>query len=201
MLNGVPLAWEPGLYGKVDKGFGGYNLDSKGLRGEAYASCEYFGQDMLINYTAPRPGDSLYHLVLMGEAGAGNVSFRVKTNFGDSEQQLTSPLGRVYPSNETTVTAVSNNSQVQRALLHYSIDNWNTSTVLEMAADNRTCNGTIQGQVAGVTVSYRVEACDILDNMIVLNGSYVVKHPSQVNFTLSKATVTLGENVSISGFV
>ena len=200
-LNGVPLAWEPGLYGKVDKDFGGYNLDSKGLRGEAYASCEYFGQDMLINYTAPHPEDSLYHLVLMGEAGAGNVSFRVKTNFGDSELQLTAPLGRVYPSNETAVTAVSNNSRVQRALLHYSVDSWNTSTVLEMVVNNRTCNGTIQGQVAGVTVSYRVEAYDILDNMMALNGSYVVKHPSLLNLTLSKAAVTLGENISISGSV
>jgi hypothetical protein len=201
LLNGVPLAWEPGLYGQVDKDFGGYNLDSKGLRGEAYASCEYFGQDMLINYTASHSEDSLYHLVLIGEAGAGNVSFRVKTNFGDSELQLTAPLGRVYPSYETAVTAVSNNSRIQRALLHYSVDNWNTSTVLEMAVNNRTCNGTIQGQMAGATVSYRVEAYDILDNMMALNGSFAVKHPSHVNFTLSKTTVTLGENATISGFV
>jgi hypothetical protein len=200
-LNGVPLAWEPGLYGQVDKDFGGYNLDSKGLRGEAYASCEYFGQDMLINYTAPHPEDSLYHLVLMGEAGADNVSFRVKTNFGDSELQLTAPLERVYPGSETTVTAVSNNSRVQRALLHYSVDNWNSFTVSEMAVNNRTCNGTVHGQMAGATVSYRVEAYDTLDNMMGLNGSYEVKHSSQVNLTLSKAAVTWGENVSISGFV
>ena len=201
LLSGVPLAWEPGLYGQVDKDFGGYNLDSKGVRGEAYASCEFFGQDMLISYTAPHPEDSMYHLALMGEAGAGDVSFRVKTNFGDSELQLTAPLGKVYPSDETAVTVVSNNSRIQKASLHYSVDNWNTSTVLEMAVDNRTCNGTIQGQAAGETVSYRVEAYDILDNKMSLNGSYVVKHHSQVNLTLGKASVTLGENVSISGFV
>lgn len=201
LLNGVPLAWEPGLYSKVGKNVGGYNLDSKGFRGEAYASCEDFGQDMLINYTAPYQGESLYHLVLIGEAGSGNVSFRVKTDFGDSKLQLAAPTGKVYTGSETVLTAVSNNSYVQRAFLHYSIDNWDTSTVSEMAASNRTCNATVPAQEAGVTVSYRVEAYDFLDNKITLNGTYLVKHLSQVNFTLGKQPITLGENMSINGFV
>ncbi|MGB9135120.1 MAG: hypothetical protein WCC63_06025 [Candidatus Bathyarchaeia archaeon] len=201
LLNGVPLAWEPGLYGQVDKDLGGYNLDSKGFRGEAYASCEDFGQDMLINYTAPYKGESLYHLVLIGESGAGNLSFRVKTNFGDSELKLTGPIGKVYTDNETIITAISNNSLLQQAFLQYSIDNWNTSTFSEMTLSNRTCNATVPGQAAGVTVSYRVEAYDFLDNKMTINGTYTVKHQPQVNFTLNKETVTLGENVSIGGFV
>ena len=200
-LSGVPLAWEAGLYGEVSGSFGGYNLHSEGFRGNNYASCEYFGQDMLINYTSTCKGESLYHLVLIGEFGSGNVSFRVKTNFGDSKLQLAALLPRVYPNNETAITAVSNNSNIQQAFLHYSIDNWNTSAFSEMLVSNRTCNGTIPGQEAGITVNYRVEALDLLDNVMRINGSYSVKHPTTLNITLSRETITLGENVSLSGFL
>ncbi len=83
ILNGIPLAWEPGLYGELSHGYGGYNLNSTGFRNpDAMASCEYAGQDMLINYTHPDDGNTLYHLVLIGEEGAGEISFRVKTEFG-----------------------------------------------------------------------------------------------------------------------
>jgi len=82
-LNGVPLAWEPGLYGALSGSYGGYNLNSTGFRNpNATASCEYFGQDMLINYTHPDNGNTLYHLVLIGEEGEGEISFTVKTDFG-----------------------------------------------------------------------------------------------------------------------
>ncbi len=201
LLNGCPLAWEAGLYGGTSGSFGGYNLDSKGFRGNAYASCEDFGQNMLINYTSPYEGESLYHLVLIGEFGVGNVSFRVKTNFGDSALQLATSLQRVYPNNETVITAVSNNSNIQQAFLYYSTDNWNTSALSEMLVSNRTCNGTIPGKEAGVTVSYRVEAYDFLENMMSINGSYAVKYLAEVNFTLTREAVTIEENVSINGFV
>jgi len=200
-LNGVPLAWEPGLYGETSSSFGGYNLDNEGFRGNDYGSCEFFGQDIQINYTAPLKGESLYHLVLIGEFGTGNVGFRIKTNFGNSELKLTTPIQRVYPHNETIITVASNNSYIQQAFLHYSTDNWNTSTVSEMLVSNRTSNGTISGQEASTTVDYRVEALDFLDNIIILNGSYTVKYPTYVNFTLGRETIALGENLSISGFV
>ena len=201
LLSGVPLAWESGLYGETSGSFGGYNLESEGFRGNDYSSCEFFGQDMLINYTTPLEGESLFHFVLIGEFGAGNVSFRIKTNFGNSELKLTTPIQRVYPHNETTITAVSNNSYIQQAFLHYSTDNWNTSKVYEMLVSNRTCNGTISGQEASTTVDYRVEAFDFLDNIIIINGSYTVKYPTYFNFTLGRETIALGENLSISGSV
>ena len=82
ILNGVPLAWEPGLYSEIYQGYGGYNLDSMGFRySDALASCEYPGQDMLINYTHSDDGNSLYHLVLIAETGSGEINFKVKTDF------------------------------------------------------------------------------------------------------------------------
>jgi len=85
LLNDVPLAWEPGLYGEIHSGYGGYNLDSMGFRyPNAVASCEYLGQDMLINYTHLDDGGTLYHLVLIAETGSGEINFKVKTDFSPS---------------------------------------------------------------------------------------------------------------------
>ena len=201
VLNDVPLAWEPGLYGESSGSLGGYNLNSTGFRGNAYASCEYFGQDMFVNYSEASVGESLYHLVLIGESGAGNVSFRIKTDFGNSSLKLTSLPQRIYPENETAVTAVSNNSDVERAILRYSVDNWENSTSSVMTVSNRTCSATIPRQEAGVTVNFTVEAFDYLENMMSVNGSYVVKHASYLNFTLGGETVTIGENATVSGII
>ena len=66
-LNGFPLAWEPGLYGNLSGSVGGYNFEPNGYRGVAYASGEYMGQSMFLNYTSPNTGEKLYQLVLIGE--------------------------------------------------------------------------------------------------------------------------------------
>ncbi|MCX8153648.1 MAG: hypothetical protein N3E52_04360, partial [Candidatus Bathyarchaeota archaeon] len=79
-VNNISLPWEPGLYGNVSD-VGGYNLNSEGYRGVAYASCEYNGQDMYLNYTSQSAGQKLYHLVLIGEVGEGEIEFLVKTKF------------------------------------------------------------------------------------------------------------------------
>ena len=201
IINDVPLAWEPGLYGEMVSSIGGFNMESEGFRGHAYASCEYFGQDMSINYSAPYGGNGLYHLVLIGESGTGNVNFRIKTDFGDSVLHLVEPTERVHPHNETSIVAISSKSKIQTAFLHSSIDDWINSTISEMYVSKLTCNATIPGQEAGTTVSYYVEAYDSLDNVMTINGTFPVKHPTNVNFTLRSPTVVLGQNLSISGFV
>ena len=68
-INSYPLPWEPGLYGNVSGRMGGYNFENEGYRGVAYASCEYRGQAMFLNYTSPNTGANLYQLVLIGEEG------------------------------------------------------------------------------------------------------------------------------------
>jgi hypothetical protein len=200
LLNGYPLAWELGLYGETSGDFGGYNLESKGFRGNAYASCEDFGQDMLLNYTTSYEEQSLYHLVLIGELGSGNVSFRIKTDFGNPQLNL-DPVSRVSPDEETPVSASSESSRIARAYLHHSSDNWSNSNIAAMSVNNQTCNGTIPAQDAGVTLRFRIEAFDDLDNIMSVNGSYVVKHPTNLDLTTKKRTVTLGENMSLIGWV
>ena len=52
VLNGLPLPIEEGLYGTLTGIYGGYNVDSDGIRiNQAMARSEYTGEDMLINFT------------------------------------------------------------------------------------------------------------------------------------------------------
>lgn len=202
MLLGVPLAWEDGLYGEKHDKYGGYNLESQANRGVAYTSCELYGQDMVLNFTTSNKGMSLYHLVLIGEAGSGTVEFLVKTEFGKAVLKPSVLPVRGYPGNETMVAYTSNMTDLVNAMLRYSVDGWKNATTLDMeVVDNRTCRAIIPGQDAGTLVSYRVEADDVLENTLRANGSYPVKYPLTLNITLPRKTITIGDNVTVKGYV
>jgi hypothetical protein len=212
VLDGVPLAWEPGLYGSTTSTtkatgatgtnvtIGGYNLDPTGYRGVAFASSENAGQDMLINFTSPHVGQTLYQLVLIGGEGSGTVDFLVKTDFNASLQASIVP-GNLYPDENGTVAYVSTSTDLVNATLQYSTNNWaNTTTIpMEILADNRTCTAAIPAQIAGTTVAYEVEATDVLTDNLVANGTYTVKNPSTLNIAVIRPTVTLGDNITIKG--
>ena len=210
ILNNVPLAWEPGLYGNTASTaghtgtsvtIGGYNLDSEGYRGDAYATSDHAGQDMLINFTSPHTGQTLYHLVLIGGKGSGTVEFLVKTIFNANLQPSVVPNG-LYPNDTGTVAYVSTTTDLVNATLQYSTNNWANATTIPMEIlNNRTCRATIPGQIAGTNVAYGIEATDLLRDLLVANGSYAVKNPSMLNITLIRETVTLGDNVTVKGYM
>lgn len=202
ILNDVPLAWEPGLYGERDDVYGGYNLESKEYRGSAYASCEYYGQNMFLNYTSPNSGKELYHLVFIGEAGSGTIEFLVKTEFGNACLKPVGLPSKVYPENETEIAYVSNSTDLRNATLQYSINSWVNSTNVDMEIlDNRTCRGVVSRQLAGAVVKYKVTANDVLENVLAANGSYPVKGALVLNMSLAHEIVTLGENLTVRGNV
>ena len=199
-INGFPLPWEPGLYGNLSGSIGGYNLDNDGYRGVAYASCEFKGQDMLLNYTSTLSGKNLYQLEFIGEVGSGDLNFLIKTRFGDASlMPLTFPQ-RIFPSNPVNIAYNSTSADVENATLQYSIDNWETSTTMDMIASNRTCNATIPGQQAGAFVQYQVQAQDTLKNELSASGNYSVKQQSTLNIT-AEERVTLGENITVAGLI
>lgn len=202
MLCSVPLAWEQGLYGNRSGKFGGYNLDSRGNRGLAFASCEFYGQNMLIQFTSPFAGASLYHLVFIGEAGQGNIEFLVKTEFGNAElQPLTVPL-RAYPNNDTVIAYTSNSTQLLNATLEYWIGTSGNASIVPMEiVSNRTCKGVVPGQEAGTSVTYTVRASDVLENVLEVSGSYPTKIPLLLNISLLKNVVSIGDNVTVRGYV
>lgn len=199
-LNEIPLAWEPGLYGEISEPYGGYNLESKEYRGLAYASCEFHGQDMLLNFTSPCSGKTLYHLVFIGENGSGTIEYLVKTEFANACLEPSIAPSRVYPYNDTVISYTSNSTELVDATLQYSTDGWRNITALTMElVDNRTCRVIIPGQQAGTSVSYRIAANDIVKNVLYANGVYIVKHSSTLNISLSRNTIIIGENITVRG--
>ncbi len=201
VLNGSPLPWEQGLYGNTSEVVGGYSLDSNQYRGVAYASCEYRGQDMTINYSNPTAGKTLYQIVLIGEAGVGNVEFLIKTQFGDASLTVLEQVGRIYPTNQTMITCVSNSTVLEKAVLVYSTDKWNSTTKLDMNITKMNCTATIPTQKAGTTVQYKVTANDVLMNTLQTEGNFTVKRSATLNITALQNTIRVGENATITGLI
>ncbi len=200
-LNSFPLPWEPSLYGNLSGSVGGYNFVSNGYRGVAYASCEYMGQSMFLNYTSPNTGTNLYHVVLIGEKGSGNIELMLKSQFGNASLAPLATPSRVYPNNPAEISYVSNNANLENASLSYTTDNWVSATSINMDISNQTCNATIPGQSEGSFVQYQVNATDELENNISATGDYTVKKQPTLNITATKDTIRLGENVTITGIL
>lgn len=199
-IGGFPLPWEAGVYGNLSGVVGGYNFENEGYRGVTYASCEYRGQDMFLTYTSPNTGINLYHLVLIGEEGAGNVEFLLKTKFDTlTLTPVKTILTKIYPNTPIALDYLSNGDNLQKANLSYTVDNWATTRNIAMDVNSKTCNATIPGQPAGTTVQFKVNAQDILENLLETTGSYVVKAQPTLDMTLSKEIITLGENITIGG--
>jgi hypothetical protein len=202
LLNGVPLAWEQGLYGNTSEIYGGYNLDSEGFRIiEAMASCEYPGEDMLVNFTAPVEGNLLYHLAFIAEHGEGTINFMVKTDFDSPQLTLLDHIEKADPSNETSIAAyIDEQCKLETVTLNYTTDGWGTSAALEMVeSQKQTYTGTIPGQPAGTTVNYTVLARDTSGNSAEVMGGYEVKNMANLTLGLSASSVYYGENITVTG--
>ena len=199
ILNSAPLPWEPGLYGNVTGNVGGYNTDASKYRGVAYASCEYRGENMSLEYSPTSTGKTLYHLALIGEFGSGNLSFLVKTQFDNATLFPLTPPSRVYPGNVTKVSYASNSTNLENAVLEYSTDNWNNTIEVQMDITNKTANFTFPPQKAGTLVQYRISAKDTLLNSLSAKGNFTVKQPSMLNITALKGRLQVGKNITING--
>jgi hypothetical protein len=204
-VNNILLPWEPGLYGNqtVDSIVGGYNLESEGYRGVAYASCEYLGQDMYLNYVLPETAvvngtENVYHLVLMGEYGEGTVEFMVKTDF-NCGLTAKSQTVKVTPDEDVLLSYVSNVNPLVKASLQYSTDDWASHITIEMAVNNQTCNATIPKQAAGTTVKYKITALDTLENNLTTSAEYSVKVNVEISSFTAQDTVLIGNNITFTG--
>jgi hypothetical protein len=201
-INSFPLPWEPGLYGNLSGRLGGYNFETEAYRGVAYASCEYRGQSMFLNYTSTNAGANLYHLVFIGEEGSGNIEFMLKSQFANiSLIPLIAPT-RAYPDNPADISYMTKNASLEKAQLFYTTNNnWTSESTVNMIISNQTCNATIPGQEAGTLVQYRINATDVLKNNMTARGNYTVKTQPTLNITAVKDTIQLGNNITITGLL
>jgi hypothetical protein len=200
-LNGVPLAWEPGLYGNTSGTMGGYNFESESFRGVTYASCEFMGQDMFMTYSRNSTGVTLYHLAFIGQTGSGNIQYLIKTQFNNSALIPISVPLRPEATNSTTITYVLNSTQPDKATLNYTCDSWNHSLAVDMEIQNNTCSALIPAQEAGSFVQYRIFVTDDLKNNLESAGNFTVKNRPVLNITTADKNVELGKNITVSGFI
>ena len=200
-VNNVSLPWEPGLYGNLSSSVGGYNFNSTGYRGVAYASCEHNGQAMFLNYTTSVSGLKLYQVGLLGEYGFGNIRFMLKTDFENGTLIPINVTRRATPNNGTPLTFSTNETALETAQLSYSNDNWTNVNTVDMSVINQTCNATIPRYPAGSIIKYRVNATDTLMNVWHAEGNYTVKQPLALNITAAENMTRIGENITITGSI
>jgi hypothetical protein len=199
-INDFPLPWEAGLYGNKTGVVGGYNFETKEYRGVSYASCEYMGQDMFLNYTTTATGNKLYHLVLIGEEGSGDVEFLIKTRFEEiTLATVIKAPSKVHPDEAVSLSFQSDGAPLREANLTYTTDDWATTELIKMEVSNQTCNATIPGQATGTKVQYQVDAVDVIENLISTTGSYTVKAQPTLTMTVSHEEVVLGQNITLTG--
>ncbi len=202
LLNGIPVAWEPGLRGEKTDIYGGFNFDPQGFRHvDAMASCEHSGEDMVIDYEVPVEGNLLYHIVLIAEYYSGNVEFIVQTDFQPPELQFTDPPTIVESGERTVLEAsVRDETAINSTSLSYSTDggvSWNELPVYENG------DGIYWGEApafdAGTSVEYCFAAEDDRGNVGEIRGTYKVLCNSHLELQLERERIELGDDVKISG--
>ncbi len=204
LMNGVPIAWEPGLRGLRTGAYGGFNFDPWGYRNPlAMASCEYRGQDMVIDYSAPAKANVLYHLVLIAEYYTGYVEFIVQTDFESPALELLDPPG-IVESGEPTPLRVraTDDSGLRTISLSYSADGgetWKGASVEGLG--NSSYEGVIPAQEGGAVVEYSFEAVDVVDNGDEVRSSFKAMTTPELTLNLDDIGIVGGDSITSYGYL
>ena len=202
LIREIPVAWEPGMRGEVSGGYGGFNFDPQGFRNlDAMDSCEFNGEDMVIDFEAPTKGSLLYHLVLIAEYGTGRLEFMVQTDLEPPILQFIDPPTQVVSEEPTQIRVnVTDYSEIKTTSLSYSTDdgvNWKKVTV-GLDADGNY-GGIIPRVDPGEAVDYVFEAEDVLGNIGEVHDNYTTRGGSSLEIHLSGENITGGKDITVDG--
>lgn len=204
-LSGVPIPPSNLLKGDIlSVKYGGYNLDSKGERGVAFSSCEYYGQDMKLSFNSGSNSNKLYHLVFIAEKGGGKLSFYVKDELIPPTLNVLTRVKETLANEKMLmqVSAVDAESGIDEVRLHYSTDNWKNSKQLVMSPrEGQKYEAIIPGMPVGITTQWMIEAFDKARNKAIVEGSYVSKGESHISCEVSPYTVFGNESVTVFGSI
>ena len=202
LLREIPIAWEPGLRGVLSGVYGGFNFEPQGFRHlDAMDSCEFNGEDMVIDYKVPVGGELLFHLALIAEYGSGTIDFLVQTDFEAPEIEVFDPPELVYEEAATELRLrVEDESSVEEVSLEYTVDggeNWLDGTVHPGEGGNYT--GVIPPLDPGDLVEYRFTAVDSLGNVGEAVGEFEVWGISRIDVTLYDEEILGGDAFTVRG--
>jgi hypothetical protein len=201
-LRGTPVAWEPGLRGKISGLYGGFNLDPKGFRHvDAMASCEKNGDDMVIDYETQSKVETLYHLVFIAEYGQGTIDYTVQTDFMSPEIQLIEFPALVTAGESSVFEAlIDDEHEIDRIEFLYSIDKsgfWEDATVDLIETGMYLM--TIPAINSGSTIEYILKVHDVLGNVAEINGTFFSVDVPVLEFNLSTFEIVGGEDITVVG--
>lgn len=208
-LSGAPIPPTRYLYGEYNESYGenlesygGYNLDSKGYRGNTFSSGEYKGQDMRITFNSSSTSEKLYHLVFIGEKGSGFVNFAIKTDRIPPVLTVLDQFNEAAADEKTLihVSATDDDSGIEDIICNYTTDGWETSKQVTLRNyGNNTYEARIPSQAPGTSVIWTIEAYDNAWNTAMVNGSYKSLGSSMISCTPNPSTSAKDETVTITG--
>ena len=202
LLNGIPVAWGPGLRGERSGIYGGFNFDPQGFRNmDAMASCEHSGEDMVIDYAPTVGGDLLYHIVLIAEYFSGTVEFIVQTDFEPPTLELIDPPDIVESGEPTGLeVSVRDGTAVESVSLGFSIDGgvrWKQLDVSEQV--DGIYGGVIPAFGGGTVVDYVFEAEDEMGNGGEVRGNFAFMSSPSLELHLGEDEIKGGESITANG--
>ncbi len=205
-ISGAPVPPWMYLLGNYtqDSPYGGYNMNSTGYRGVEFTSSEDFGVDMEVEYDSGNDSEKLYYLVFIAEKGAGSIDFIINTDQISPELDVIDPIDEASANeySEVRVYATDNESGIDRLILSYSVDDWQTSednVMTEVESDIFITR--IPGQAPGTKVNWNVTALDTGGNEESINGSYLSKLISEITVSATPEEVIGNIPISVSGTI
>ena len=202
-VRGLTTPWSPGLLGYLNKGYGGFNDDPQGYRDHgASASCERYGQDMLIDYQEGPTTPTLYFLVLIAEKGKGKVSFVLRTDFTPPNITLVNAPG--FAASNTTLPLranITDDSTLGDVSFRYSLDQGLTWRSLPWEQNGTIYTVQVPPQPEGTIINYQWTASDSLGNKATKTGEIRFMKPTTLTLLVEPSRIYGGETVHTQGYL
>jgi len=202
-IDGLITPWSPGLLGRLNGEYGGFNYDPQGYRNhDASDSCERSGDDMLIDFTSDYTDPVLYYLVLLAENGEGKVTFVLRTDFTPPNITLVNPPSFITSDEPfllaSTITDISEITSIEFFMSTDGKISWDCMPfsyasgkyVVEMPAQKK-----------GTIVDYYWEATDSLGNTGKKYGQAKAMNPTEINMLVEPASIYGGDSVFTKGTI
>ncbi|TRO55432.1 hypothetical protein E2P71_02695, partial [Candidatus Bathyarchaeota archaeon] len=203
MIDGLITPWSPGLIGKLNKEYGGFNDDPQGYRNyEASDSCERNGDDMKIDFNSTYTDPVLYYLVLIAENGQGLVTFVLRTDFSPPNVTLINPPELVKSDEPfNLLCSITDISTITQTDFYMSTNGKQTWKKIDYSYADGVYNVTVPAQKKGTIIDYYWEATDSLGNNAKKYGQTKAMNPTLIKLVVDPSQIYGGEKVIAKGTI
>jgi len=202
-IDGLITPWSPGLLGRLNGEYGGFNYDPQGYRNhDASDSCERNGEDMLIDFNSTYTDPVLYYLVLLAENGEGKVTFVLRTDFTPPNITLINPPSFITSDEPFTLTStITDISEITSIEFYMSTDGKTSWDNMPYSYAYGKYVVEIPAQKKGTICDYYWEATDSLGNTGKKYGQAKAMNPTEIQMIVEPTSIYGGESVFTKGTI